>query len=153
MRRHNSGFVMPHCAEFRALVDRYPKGYGTLPRAFWIEILMRANRCDGVAGEGPGTLALRRGRFVFGRDESAVVLRVGVGRLRKAIDRSAAFRELTTRSTNQGAEVLDSCSNESRAEVIRVEDGEVKVGPAQRRTPGRGRRDSLGLLPCGGCRL
>ena len=79
-------------------MNQFPKRIKTTAWAFCDEGLMRANFED---GQRHG-LTLKRGQFLFGREEMADLIGVKSGQIRTIVDRLIGFGVLTTKPTSSG---------------------------------------------------
>ena len=93
-----SGFIPLRRAPYRDFKRKFPGKIRAGAVAFWSEALVRANFEDGYH-EGE---LLRRGQFLFGRDELGKNIGLTVSKVRTIVERLEGLGELTTKSTSRG---------------------------------------------------
>jgi hypothetical protein len=93
-----SGFIQLEREPFRRLMQKFRARQRAGAHAFWIEALMRANYEDGpYDGE-----LLKRGQFLFGREEMARTLGLSERQVRTLTERFKKLSELTIETSSRG---------------------------------------------------
>jgi hypothetical protein len=94
-----AGYIQKDRAAFRRLMDMFPRKIRPNAWAVCDEWMMGANFEDSIK-EGH---ELKRGDFVFGRDNTALLTGVGVSQIRTIIRYLKKFGEVTIKATNRGS--------------------------------------------------
>ncbi|MBK34425.1 MAG: hypothetical protein CME26_02715 [Gemmatimonadetes bacterium] len=106
-----AGHVSIRRRPFYDLVNSFPKRQRLLIRAFWTEILFRANYMDKAVPTSRDVIMLRRGQLVMGRDEMALEIGCTPRQIRTLLDTLSTIGELVVKSTNRGS-VVTVCKYE-----------------------------------------